>query len=122
MVRDLPRKGGREFVARPTDRAIGRNPAGMAGAMRDPYESEFAREGTKEAGGEDRPQGRARLADTLAAMTILRHPPAGKLAGPTSHAAVMAVAVPSAMDRRNPTPSSMLSRLGKADCAGAARL
>ena len=110
MVRDPSPKGGRESVARPTDRAIGRDPASMAGAVRGPPNLNSLAQPTS--GRRGRPQGRAKLTGKLAAMTILRHPLAAG-AGPTSHAAVMAVAVPSAMDRRDrPAIDALKARQG----------
>src|SRR6476661_6101657 len=55
----------------------------------------------------------ARLAGTLAAMTVLRHALAAD-ARPTPHTAVMAVAVPSAMDRRDrPVINALKARQGR---------
>ena len=59
MVRDPPPKGGREPVARPTDRAIGCDPASMARVVREPPESEFARATEKRAAGPPTRSGKA---------------------------------------------------------------
>ena len=58
MVRDPSPKGGRESVARPTDRAIGRDPASMAGAVRGPPNLNSLAQPTS--GRRGRPQGRAK--------------------------------------------------------------
>src|SRR5262245_9378824 len=51
------------------------------------------------AGGKGRPQGQQGWLTTLTAMTIIRYEPAADTEHIAPHAAVMAVAVPSAMNR-----------------------